>query len=192
MFERSQVDTVANRIVERDSPYIQVIVGPRQTGKTTMISQALARTGALHHFVSADDAITPSTQWLETEWQQARNMAREAPVVLVVDEIQKVPHWSAAVKSLYDRDRRENVQVKPILSGSSSLLLHKGFEDSLAGRYELIRSPHWGCAECREAFGFSLDDYLFFGGYPGAARLSSDVVRWASYMRGAIIEPTIS
>ena len=192
MFERSQVDTIANRIVERDSPYIQVVVGPRQTGKTTMISQALARTGALHHFVSVDDAITPSTQWLETEWQQARNMAREAPVVLVVDEIQKVPHWSAAVKSLYDRDRRENVQVKPILNGSSSLLLHKGFEDSLAGRYELIRSPHWGYAECREAFGFSLDDYLFFGGYPGAARLSSDVVRWASYMRGAIIEPTIS
>lgn len=192
MFERSQVDTIAGRIVERDNPYIQVVVGPRQTGKTTMISQALARTGVLHHFVSADDAITPTTQWLETEWQQARNMAGEAPVVLVVDEIQKVPHWSAAVKSLYDRDRRENMQVKPILSGSSSLLLHKGLEDSLMGRYELIRSPHWGYAECHEAFGFSLDDYLFFGGYPGAARLSSDAVRWASYMRDAIIEPTIS
>ena len=194
MFERAQVDRIASRMTERDNPLIQVVVGPRQTGKSTMIAQALKKSSVTNHFVSADDAIVPSASWLQTEWQQARNLARDtqAPVVLVVDEIQKVPNWSVAVKSLYDADRRNLVEVKPVLSGSSSLLLHKGLEDSLMGRFELIRSPHWSLSECSKAFGFTLDDYLFYGGYPGAARFAGDTVRWASYMRDAIIEPTIS
>ena len=194
MFERTQVDRIASRMTEQDNPLIQVVVGPRQTGKSTMIAQALKKSSVINHFVSADDAIVPSASWLQTEWQQARNLARDtqAPVVLVVDEIQKVPNWSVAVKSLYDADRRNLVEVKPVLSGSSSLLLHKGLEDSLMGRFELIRSPHWSLSECSKAFGFTLDDYLFYGGYPGAARFAGDTVRWASYMRDAIIEPTIS
>ena len=112
--------------------------------------------------------------------------------ILAIDEIQKVPHWSAAVKALYDADKRNNVPLRVVLSGSSSLLLHKGLEDSLMGRFELIRSPHWSLTECSEAFGFTLEDYLYFGGYPGAARFASDELRWASYVRDAIIEPTIS
>ena len=114
------------------------------------------------------------------------------PVVLVVDEIQKVSNWTTTVKSLYDADRRNLTNVKVILSGSSSLLLHKGLEDSLMGRFEFIRSTHWSLRECKEAFGFSLDDYLYYGGYPGAARLAGDDQRWTTYMRDAIIEPTIS
>ena len=195
MFERCQVQTIANRIQEANNPLIQVVVGPRQTGKSTMISQALRRTtDVTAHYVSADDALVPSAQWLATEWQQARNMAKASGgrVVLVVDEVQKVPEWSRAVKSLYDADRRALVDVKPVLSGSSSLLLHKGLEDSLMGRFELIRSPHWSLSECGAAFGFSLDDYLYYGGYPGAARFAKDDQRWGTYVRDAIIEPTIS
>lgn len=194
MFERKQVGVIASRIQETDVPLMQVVVGPRQTGKSTMISQALRRVSVRSHYVSADDALVPSAQWLQTEWQQARNIAASTsgPIVLVVDEIQKVPGWSTAVKGLYDADRRNLVDVRPVLSGSSSLLLHKGLEDSLMGRFELIRSSHWSFAECREAFGFSLDDYLYFGGYPGAARFAGDDARWTSYMRDAIIEPTIS
>ena len=195
MFERCQVQTIANRIQEANNPLTQVVVGPRQTGKSTMISQALRRTtDVTAHYVSADDALVPSAQWLATEWQQARNMAKASGgrVVLVVDEVQKVPEWSRAVKSLYDADRRALVDVKPVLSGSSSLLLHKGLEDSLMGRFELIRSPHWSLSECGAAFGFSLDDYLYYGGYPGAARFAKDDQRWGTYVRDAIIEPTIS
>ncbi len=109
----------------------------------------------------------------------------------VLDEIQKVPHWSAVVKALYDADRRNNMPVRIILSGSSSLLLHKGLEDSLMGRFEMIHSPHWSYTECSQAFGFSLDDYLYYGGYPGAARFAGDDIRWVSYVRDAIVEPTI-
>lgn len=194
MFERPQVQTIVERMREQGNPLMQFIVGPRQTGKSTMFSQALEHVDLERHVVSADDVIDPNEDWLRTEWQQARNMSGSSkrPVLLVIDEVQKVRHWSVAVKGLYDRDRREQVPVKAILTGSSSLLLQKGLEESLMGRFEIIRSPHWGFAECKAAFGFSLDDYLFYGGYPGAAIFAGNPIRWATYVRDAIIEPTIS
>lgn len=193
MYERDQVSTIAKRMSESQNPLMQVVVGPRQTGKSTMLTQALARQSQPAHFVSADDPISPSSDWLQVEWQQARNMVRSQGVaVFIIDEIQKVPHWPEAVKSLWDADRRSGMKLKVFLSGSSSLLLHRGLEDSLMGRFELIRSPHWCYRECRDAFGYSLDDFMYYGGYPGAARLVGDDARWASYIRDAVIEPTIS
>ena len=145
MYEREQVETISRRITEMDNPLMQVVVGPRQTGKSTMIAQALKRVDQAqgdieHRYVSADDALFPSIEWLRTEWQQARNVARSTGrrTVFVIDEVQKVEHWPNAVKSLFDADRRDDVDVKPVLSGSSSLLLHKELEDSLMGRFELI------------------------------------------------------
>ena len=194
MYERSQVETIDERMREFDNPLLQVVVGPRQTGKSTMISQALGRQKIESLYASADDPIEPTVSWLRTEWQQARNMTRgnTRPVLLVIDEIQKVKSWPNAVKSLWDEDRRTGSKLKVFLSGSSSLLLHRGLEDSLMGRFELIRSPHWSYGECRDAFGYSLDDYLYYGGYPGAARFAGDERRWASYIRDSVIEPTIS
>ncbi len=194
MFERHYVSQIVKRIAGDAEPLMQVVVGPRQTGKSTMVGQALSQISLESFFVSADDAIVPSEDWLQTEWQQARNATRNGTrsVVLAVDEVQKVPHWSAVVKSLYDADRRNSVPVRVILSGSSSLLLHRGLEDSLMGRFEIIHSPHWSYRECSEAFGFSFDDYLYFGGYPGAARFIDDELRWTAYLRDSIIEPTIS
>lgn len=194
MFERKQVATLRSRLQETNNPLLQVVVGPRQTGKSTILAQALASLDFPISSVSADDAIVPTTDWLQLEWQQARNMTAKGSrvAILAIDEIQKVPHWSAAVKALYDADRRNATPLRVVLSGSSSLLLHKGLEDSLMGRFELIRSPHWSFKECAEAFGFNLEDYLYFGGYPGAARFANDELRWSAYVRDAIIEPTIS
>ncbi|MDO4437240.1 MAG: AAA family ATPase [Coriobacteriaceae bacterium] len=194
MYQRKQVETITQRMLESRNPLIQVVVGPRQTGKSTMLSQAVGNAGLDCHFVSADDPLVPTAEWLRTEWQQARNLTRgnTRPAALIVDEIQKVQQWSNTVKSLWDADRRSASTLKVFLSGSSSLLLHHGLEDSLMGRFELIRSPHWSYSECRDAFGYSLDDYLYFGGYPGAARFTEDPQRWGSYIRDAVVEPTIS
>lgn len=194
MFEREQVSVIRKRMLERDNTLIQVVVGPRQTGKSTMIAQALQGLDVLDHSVSADDILAPTEEWLRNEWQQARNLQRasDQPVVLVLDEIQKVKGWPNIVKGLWDADRRDFLPLKVFLSGSSSLLLRKGLEDSLKGRFELIRSPHWSYRECVKAFGFTLDDFLFFGGFPGAARFKDDERRWMSYLRDSIIEPTIS
>ena len=194
MYQRKQVTTIARRMREEENPFVQVVAGPRQTGKSTMIAQALTQTGVRARSVSADDVLAPDAEWLRTEWQQARNEQRLAGghFVLVLDEVQKVKGWPNVVKGLWDADRRENVPLKVFLSGSSSLLLRRGLEDSLKGRFEVIRSPHWSFEECRDAFGFTLDDFLFFGGFPGAARLAGDEARWRAYMRDSIIEPTIS
>lgn len=194
MYERKQVTTIRSRMTELENPLLQVVVGPRQTGKSTMIAQALKGVDMLSHSVSADDILAPTEEWIRQEWQQARNLfnTSQQPVVLILDEIQKVRNWSNIVKGLWDADRRKNLDIKVMLSGSSSMLIHKGLEDSLKGRFELIRSPHWSLRECSDAFDYSLDDFLFFGGFPGAARFKDDEFRWKDYMRDSIIEPTIS
>lgn len=194
MYQRNQVSTLVQRLVEDTVWTMQIIVGPGQTGKSTMIAQALSAADVISHYVSADDAANPNESWIEREWQVARGMTRNGSrkVVLCIDEVQKVSGWARQVKSLFDRDRMNGTPVRAVLSGSSSLLLHKGLEDSLMGRFELIHSPHWSYAECRDAFEFSLDQFLYFGGYPGAAALVADKQRWKAYVRDAMAEPTIS
>ncbi|HOU10110.1 MAG TPA: ATP-binding protein [Clostridiales bacterium] len=191
MFTRALVAQLAERL-EEPRKFIQIVTGPRQTGKTTAVIQALKRLEAPQHFVSADDPNLVSAEWLRNEWEQARSLAKTGDAILVVDEIQKINKWSSIVKLLWDEDSRINVPLKVVLTGSSSLLLQKGLTESLMGRYEILYSPHWSYAECKAAFGYSLDDFLFFGGYPGAAALIRDENRWARYMGASIVEPTIS
>ncbi|MDR0381904.1 MAG: ATP-binding protein [Oscillospiraceae bacterium] len=191
VFARNLVAQLAGRLSE-PRRFIQIITGPRQTGKTTAVVQVLEQLDAPRRFASADDVTLVSTEWLRNEWEQARSLAHRGGAVLVVDEIQKVPNWSSIVKLLWDEDTRNKTALKVVLTGSSSLLLQKGLAESLLGRFEVLFSPHWNFAECREAFGYSLDDFLFFGGYPGAAALVRDENRWARYIGQSIVEPTIS
>jgi predicted AAA+ superfamily ATPase len=191
MFTRKLVGQLAGRLSE-PRRFIQIIVGARQTGKTTAVVQALEQVSAPQRFVSADDPALTSGEWLCNEWEQARSLAKSGEAILVIDEIQKVGHWSGVVKLLWDEDTRLRVPLKVVLTGSSSLLLQKGLTESLMGRFEILYSPHWSFAECKEAFGYSLDDFLFFGGYPGAATLIKDEDRWARYIGTSIVEPTIS
>ncbi len=173
--------------------FIQVIMGPRQTGKTTAIKQAVKAVGLPYRVASADSSAELAGEWVELEWRQARALAeRQGAAILVLDEIQKVAGWSETVKALWDEDSWNDVPLLVVLSGSSSLLLGSGLSESLAGRFELLRSTHWSLAEMSEAFGYSLDDYLVLGGYPGAAILKGDANRWREYMRDSIVEATIS
>ena len=191
MFKRVLVSQLAARLNE-PRRFIQIVVGPRQTGKTTAVTQALETLNTPRHFVSADDPNLVSVEWLRNEWEQARVLAKSGDAILIIDEIQKVGKWSSIVKLLWDEDSRFNMPLKVLLTGSSSLLLQKGLTESLMGRFELLYSPHWSYAECKEAFGYNLDDFLFFGGYPGAADLIKDETRWARYIGASIVEPTIS
>jgi predicted AAA+ superfamily ATPase len=191
MFARVLVSQLVERLSE-PRKFMQIVVGPRQTGKTTAVLQALEKLKIAQRFVSADDPNLVSTEWLHNEWEQARALARANEAILVIDEIQKVANWSSLVKLLWDEDSRLRVPLKVILTGSSSLLLQKGLTESVMGRFEVLFSPHWNYAECKKAFGYSLDDFLFFGGYPGAATLIKDENRWARYLGASIVEPTIS
>jgi predicted AAA+ superfamily ATPase len=194
VYKRKTTKTIAERLHE-PRRFMQIVVGPRQTGKTTAVTQAIEDSGIPCHFASADDPFAQvGAEWLRNEWEQARILAKGSSggAILAIDEIQKAKDWDAAVKALWDEDARKRTALKVVITGSSSLLLKKGMSDSLMGRFETIRSPQWSFAEMKDAFGYSLDDFLYFGGYPGAAALKDDETRWARYMGDAIVEPAIT
>ncbi len=191
-YERPQGDVLATRLAE-PRRFIQVVAGPRQVGKTTLVRQVLSRTGTPCHAVSADLPTLQDSAWLRAQWDAARLLARDGePVVLVIDEVQKVAQWADVVKALWDEDTAASRSLHVVLLGSAPLLVEAGLTESLAGRFERIDLGHWSLAEMRDAFGFELDQYIFFGGYPGAATLITDQERWRRYVFDALIETTIS
>ena len=193
-FERSIVDDL-ERAIAHPRRLLQVVVGPRQVGKTTAVQQLLKRlTHNRSHIAAADSALPPGPEWIEAHWQLATALpsSADAPAILVLDEIQKVSGWSEVVKRLWDEQVRINHPLQVILLGSSSLLLQKGLEESLAGRYLLHRCPHWNWNECRQAFGWDLDRWLFFGGYPGAAPFATEEPLWKRYVADSLVEPAIA
>jgi predicted AAA+ superfamily ATPase len=184
---------LASRLGEKPSR-LQVVSGPRQVGKTTVVLQALEASDAPSHYASADDPALRDSAWLEAQWEEGRRLARDRSdgAILAIDEIQKVTNWAETVKRLWDEDRGAGLRLRVVLLGSAALLVQRGLSESLAGRFELIRAPHWSFAEMRDAFGFSLDQFVYFGGYPGAADLVEDEQRWAAYVLDSIVETTIS
>lgn len=173
---------------------MQVLAGPRQTGKTTLARQVLDEADLPSHYATADDPIGRDAPWIEAQWEIGRLRAGEARRggLLVLDEAQKVLGWSEVVKRLWDEDTAAGLPLRVFILGSAPLLVQRGLTESLAGRFELIRVPHWSFAEMREAFGWSLARYLYFGGYPGAAPLAEDEERWRGYILDSLVETTIS
>ena len=181
--------------------FLQVVAGPRQVGKTTMVRQALERlqrdpqthSTLAQHSASADGPGLQGRVWLSTQWQVARALAAQAgSCVLMLDEIQKVSNWTEEVKRLWDEDSAAGRDVRVVILGSAPLLIARGLSESMAGRFEITRLGHWRYAEMHKAFGFSLEQFIFYGGYPGAAPLVHDEARWAAYVSDALIETTIS
>ncbi len=191
---RPQFKSLKNRI-EEPRQFIQVVVGPRQVGKTTMVRQLTETIAFPFHFASADETGPADAVWIAQQWEAARlklELGGSSEVLLVIDEIQKISNWSEAVKRHWDKDTRESKNVKVILLGSARLLLQQGLTESLAGRFELIAMSHWSYAEMKEAFGFTPEQFVWFGGYPGAVALISDENRWKDYVRHALIETSVS
>ncbi len=194
MFERSELLILKNRIQE-PRRFIQVVMGPRQVGKTTLVSQLFHQMKIPGLFESADAISAVSSPWLEQIWETARikMKSQSAPeFLLIIDEIQKITNWSETIKKLWDEDSFNNTQLKVILLGSSRLLLQQGLTESLAGRFETIHLTHWTFKEMNHAFGWNTNTYAWYGGYPGSADLISDESRWKNYIRDSLIETSIS
>jgi uncharacterized protein len=174
--------------------FLQVLAGPRQVGKTTLVRQVMEAAKIPAHYASADEPTLRDRTWLEQQWDIARLKAGESKsgALLVLDEIQKIPDWSSVVKLLWDADTHSGVHLKVVLLGSAPLLIQSGLTESLAGRFEVIAVPHWSFPEMREAFGWNLEQYIFYGAYPGAAELIDSPERWRRYIQDSLIETTIS
>ncbi|MGH2453877.1 MAG: ATP-binding protein [bacterium] len=172
-----------------------MLAGPRQTGKTTLAQQIQEAVRIPSHYASADEPALRDDAWIRAQWEIGRVRTREsgkAGALLVLDEVQKIPHWSEIVKRLWDEDTRRRMPLRVMLLGSSPLLVKRGLTESLAGRFEIIRVTHWSLAEMRKAFGWTLDQYLYYGGYPGAAPLIDEEERWRRYVLDALVETTLS
>ncbi len=194
MFQRPVLKQVVARIQEARR-FIQVLAGPRQSGKTTLAHQATAAAGLPFHYASADEPTLRDRAWLEAQWDIGRVRAKENArrgAILVLDEVQKITHWSEVAKRLWDEDTASGIRLKVLLLGSAPLLVQSGLSESLAGRFELIRVTHWSFTEMQQAFRWDLDRFLYFGGYPGAASLIKDEERWARYVLDSLVETTLS
>lgn len=193
MYTRRYLAELLTRIAEPRNK-IQVLSGPRQVGKSTLVKQALQQCGMPYLFTTADDVAPTDRLWISNTWASARarmKMQGAREFLLVIDEVHKVDNWSEAVKREWDMDTFNDVGLKVVLLGSSRLLLKDGLTESLAGRYELIRMPHWSFDEMRDAFGWGIEQYVYYGGYPGGASLVADERRWARYVKDSIVLPAI-
>jgi uncharacterized protein len=190
-YRRPQFDILARRLAE-PRRFIQAVAGPRQVGKTTLVQQVVEAADLPVTFASADEPTLRGAEWIAQQWEAARLMADAQGAVLVLDEAQKVSGWSETVKRLWDEDTRKRRPIKLVLLGSAPLLMQRGLSESLAGRFEVLYLPHWSAQEMRAAFGWTVEQSIFYGGYPGAAPLVSEPARWVRYVRDALIETTLA
>lgn len=197
-FQRPQAAILSKRLAE-PRRFIQVVAGPRQVGKTTLVQQVCDGLAIPVRSVSADEPGLRSADWIAQQWQAARlsieskkGIENKKGAVLVLDEIQKIQAWSETVKRLWDEDTKQKCPLRVVVLGSAPLLIAQGLSESLAGRFEVIPLSHWSYAEMKEAFGYSLDEFIFYGGYPGAASLINDPERWTRYVHDSLVETSIS
>ena len=194
MYKRAEYQTIKSRL-EENRKFIQVVMGARQIGKSTVVKQVLKNIDIPFQFFSADNVPATNTAWISNCWAATRSLKENKgwdSAILVIDEIQKIANWSEAVKKEWDADTFNDCNIKVLLLGSSRVLLEKGLSESLAGRFEEIRMTHWSYNEMKECFGMTLDQYVFYGGYPGAAALLADKDRFEQYIQSSIIDATIN
>lgn len=193
MIIRSQSNDLIMRLQEPRRT-IQVVAGPRQVGKTTLVKQVLQQLSTPSRFFNADGVEPDDKDWIAARWEEVRALMhfnQYQEMVLVIDEVHKINNWSEQVKREWDADTFNDVNIKVVLLGSSRLLLKKGLTESLAGRFEILSMTHWSFQEMQEAFGWDINQYVYFGGYPGSAPYVSNEARWRKYMRESIIAPAI-
>lgn len=191
-FERQPVIDIVSAL-KQGLPFIHIMTGPRQVGKTTCAQQVAEKWPGEVIWCVADTPVAPEPTWIQTQWETAISQRKSRKkLLLIFDEVQKVPGWSESIKFLWDREKRQKNGISVLLLGSSALLMQQGMTESLAGRFILYRCPHWTYAEMKAAFKYSLNDWIFYGGYPGTARLKKNFESWSQYINDSLVETVLS
>lgn len=188
-------DTLKRRLAEPGPTLLQLLVGPRQVGKTTLLLELEREYGERALYVSADAPESSLPGWGEQVWKRAEALAVRGTAILLIDEVHTLPDWSMWLKAHSDRVRRERIPLKVVATGSSSLKLGSGSRETMAGRFERLVLTHWGAADLSGVLGVpekeAASRFVTHGGYPGAVRFWTEPERWRDYVVQAIIEPAI-
>ncbi|MBS9524301.1 ATP-binding protein [Litoribacter ruber] len=195
VYQRVEKKLIQSRLENEPRRFIQVIYGPRQVGKTTLVRQILKDLDCPHSMVAADAVPAGDKVWIAQQWESARvkyKSNRAKPYLLIIDEVQKIDNWSEQIKAEWDKDTFEELDIRVVLLGSSRLMLQQGLTESLAGRFEATYLGHWSYKEMKEAFGLSPEEFVWFGGYPGAISLKDNEDRWKDYIKDSLLETSIS
>jgi predicted AAA+ superfamily ATPase len=183
------------RLAEPAPGRIQLVTGPRQVGKTTVLLDLAREYGDRALYAAADSPEAGVLGYWERFWTTAESMASNGQTIVLLDEIHVLPDWAASLKAHWDRVRRLRLPIHIVATGSSALKVAHGSRESLAGRFERIVFAHWTAAALADVFKLDLADAVretvLFGTYPGAWELRKDPARWRAYVRDAIIEPAI-
>ncbi|TMB21724.1 MAG: ATP-binding protein [Deltaproteobacteria bacterium] len=191
-------EALRRRLSEPAPGRIQLVTGPRQVGKTTVLLELAAELGERATYIAADGSEAALPGFWERLWNRAEEMAASQgrTNVVLIDEVQHLAGWAARLKAEWDRLRRRHLPVHVVATGSSALRLASGSKESLAGRYERLTLAHWSASALARTFNLAPDDaaelVVRMGAYPGAMELRNDMPRWAAYVRDAIVEPAIS
>lgn len=194
-YQRTEKSTLQKRLLNEPRRFIQVIYGPRQIGKTTLVRQIMAELDYPSIMIAADAVPAGDGVWISQQWENARirqQQQPEKPFLLVIDEVQKIDNWSEQIKAEWDKDTAGDRDIRVVLLGSSRVMLQQGLTESLAGRFEATYLGHWSFKEMKEAFGLTAEEFVWFGGYPGAIALKDDEDRWKNYIRDSLLETSIS
>jgi predicted AAA+ superfamily ATPase len=189
-------ELLLKRLSEPAPGRIQLLSGPRQVGKTTLLLEIAERERGAAIYAAADGPEAALPGFWERLWGEAESRASAVKrAVLLLDEIHLMPQWAARLKGEWDRARRRKVPIHVIATGSSALRLSSGSRESLAGRFERTVLTHWSASSLSDIFGVPRSEVSDLvvrrGTYPGAFQYSEDVGRWTAYVRDSILEPAI-
>src|SRR5215472_10591846 len=188
-------DLLLKRLREPAPGRIQLLTGPRQVGKTTLLLEIAAQFGDAAVYAAGDEPEAALPGFWERRWGDAEARARRGTAVLLLDEIHYLDDWARRLKGHWDHLRRMSIPVHIVATGSSALRVTAGSRESLAGRFERSTLSHWSASSLASVFQIPTDEaaslVVRFGSYPGAMALRNDFGRWAEYVKDAIIDPAI-
>lgn len=183
------------RLAESAPGRVQLLTGPRQVGKTTLLLELAAAWPERAVYAAGDDPEAALPGFWERCWVEAQRRAQDGVALLLLDEIHRFPGWAEQLKGYWDRVRRQGVRLHVVASGSSALQVLAGSRETLAGRFERLTLTHWPARTVAAAFRLAparaAREIVMLGGYPGAFKLRRDPARWRAYVLDAIIEPAI-
>ncbi|MES2273119.1 MAG: ATP-binding protein [Chlamydiota bacterium] len=184
------------RLAEKAPSRIQLLVGPRQVGKTTLLLELEKTFGKQAFYVALDSPEASLPGFWERFWARIEREAQSGETIFVLlDEAHVLPEWSARLKAEWDRLVKAKLPIHIVATGSSALKLATDSRESLAGRFERLTLTHWMPSYFAEAFHLlpqeAIDIFIKMGAYPGAFSYIHDFPRWKAYVRDSIVETAI-